>query len=89
MTTHTLCFSSLIKKLQTFEILSGLDIEDFQSGILPFFSTQVKIRCSRFATSHTIVFFLNLSKQFMQYTCNIQFIELFYLKYMGVINLGR
>ena len=29
MTTHTLCFRSLMKKLQTFEILSGLREERF------------------------------------------------------------
>ena len=34
-------------------------------------------------TSHTVVFFFNLSKQYKQSTCNIQFIESYYL------NLGR
>ena len=35
MTTHTLCFRSLIRKLQTYEIRGGLDEEDFQNGGLP------------------------------------------------------
>ena len=36
---------------------------------------------ARFATSNTIEFFLFLSNQFTQKTCNIQFIETFSLKY--------
>ena len=53
MTTHTICFRSLIKKkLQTFESLGGLDEEEFQNGGLQFFSagnswcitTRVRIR---------------------------------------------
>ena len=61
---------------------------DFQEQLADVLLLVLELECHdpvSFTTSHTVVFFLNLSKQFKQNTCNIQFIKSFHLKY-GISN---
>ena len=90
MTTHTLCFRSLIKKVidvWNSEVDSMKKISkmvDFQGTASWCITTRVRIRhvmIPLVLPHRTPEYFLDLSKQVKQNTCNIQFIESFYLKY--------